>query len=59
MSAIAATFTLNVLMDEHGEERQEWELDGAITHEALLGRLDIVRAQIVQEALDEGEDDGS
>lgn len=53
MSAIVATFTLNVVMTPEGEERQEWDLDGAITHEALLGRLDIVRAQIVAEVLDD------
>lgn len=53
MSAIVATFTLNVLMDEDGRERQEWDLDGAITHEALLGRLEIVRTQVVAEVLDE------
>lgn len=53
MSAIVATFTLNVLMDEDGTERQEWELEGGITHEALLGRLEIVRSQLIQEVLDE------
>lgn len=53
MSAIVATFTLNVLMTEEGVEDQEWQLDGAITHEALMGRLEIVKAQLIAEALDE------
>lgn len=42
--AVVATFTLRFLMDPDGVERQEWDLDGKVTHETLLGHLEIVKA---------------
>lgn len=51
--AIVATFTLNVRLDADGVERQGWDIEGALTHETLLGRLEIVKAQLVAEVLDE------